>query len=68
MLPNTQQRVASHLAKTIRRELGGCAFQICELLRFPIDYVTQAVLDVPTEPRIARVWLSGTYFSGWENG
>lgn len=36
------------------RELGGRAFRNCELLRFPIDYVTQAVSDVSTEPRIAR--------------
>ena len=36
------------------RELGGRAFRICELLCFPIDYVTQAVSDVSTEPRIAR--------------
>lgn len=35
-------------------ELGVRAFRICELLRFPIDDVTQAVSDVSSEPRIAR--------------
>ena len=34
-------------------ELGVRAFRICELLRFPIDYVTQAI-SVSTEPRVAR--------------
>ena len=54
VLPNTRRRAASHFAATISRELGGRALPICELLGFPIDYVAQAVPNVPPEPGVAR--------------
>jgi hypothetical protein len=54
VLPNTQRRTASHLAKATSGELGGRASRSSELLCFSINYVTQAVSDVSTEPRIAR--------------